>query len=338
MLLGHLVDIERHSIYDADVPLRSLLPKGLDGIMTTGLGASAHRDAMPVIRMQPCLQNQGYAVGYLSALAVKDGISIRKVDIKRVQRHLVEIGNLPERVLTDKEFKGFSTKEMKAAAKSVAEDYKGLEILLTDKEQCKKLVSAEIKSATSPEAKAVYASILCILGDATYANVLKEKIAGYDGWDQGWHYTGMHQFGMCLSRLDAYIIALGKSGDKSSLDVILDKAEQLYPEDYFSHFRAVAMAAWSIGSKEAVPVLQKMLMMPGMRYHSINSYTEAREMIVPNNIDVTFRNKALKELHIARALYDCGDKDGLGEEILTRYSTCLQGHYARFATEVLGLL
>ena len=57
---------KRHKIYDADVPLRCLLPKGLEGILTTGLGASAHRDAMPVIRMQPCLQNQGYAVGYLS--------------------------------------------------------------------------------------------------------------------------------------------------------------------------------------------------------------------------------------------------------------------------------
>ena len=39
----------------ADMPLRSLLPKGIKGVVTTGLGASAHRDAMPVVRMQPCL-------------------------------------------------------------------------------------------------------------------------------------------------------------------------------------------------------------------------------------------------------------------------------------------
>ena len=64
---------KRHKIYDADVPLRALLPKGLENILTTGLGVSAHRDAMPVIRMQPCLQNQGYAVGYLAALCVKEG-------------------------------------------------------------------------------------------------------------------------------------------------------------------------------------------------------------------------------------------------------------------------
>ncbi|MBM3891609.1 MAG: FAD-dependent oxidoreductase, partial [Verrucomicrobia bacterium] len=51
---------DRKSI-TAYVPLRALLPKGLDGILVTGLGVSAHRDAMPIIRMQPDVQNQGYA-------------------------------------------------------------------------------------------------------------------------------------------------------------------------------------------------------------------------------------------------------------------------------------
>lgn len=326
----------RHTIYDADVPLRALLPKGLDGILTTGLGASAHRDAMPVIRMQPCLQNQGYAVGYLCSMAVKEGVSVRKVDMKKVQKHLVEIGNLPERVLSDKEFKGFSLKEMKAAAKSVANNYDGLGVLLTDTELCKKLVREQIKSAEG-EAKVNYASVLCILGDSQYAPVLRDKIAQTREWDEGWHYKGMHQFGMCMSRLDSLIIALGRSGDEASLDVVLDKARMLFPEDYFSHFRAIAMATENIGSTKAADTLYAMLTMPGMRYHAVSNYTEARDMNVPNTIDVTFRNKALKELHVARALYMCGDKNGLGEETLMRYAYSLQGHYARYATEILGL-
>ena len=44
---------------DAHVPYRCLLPRGLDGILVTGLGVSAHRDALPIIRMQPDIQNQG---------------------------------------------------------------------------------------------------------------------------------------------------------------------------------------------------------------------------------------------------------------------------------------
>ena len=327
--------LARHTIYDADVPLRSLLPKGLDGILTTGLGASAHRDAMPVIRMQPCLQNQGYAVGYLSAIAVKEGKSIRKVDIKKIQKHLVSIGNLPERVLKDKEFNGFSNSEMKAASISVTDNYKGLEILLTDTERCKKLILDQIKNASSFNDKVVYASILCILGDATYSSVLKDKIIEYKEWDKGWHYTGMHQFGMSLSQLDAYIISLGKAKDASTLNVVLDKAKMLIPEDYFSHFRAISMATESINSREAIPVLAEMLITPGVRGHSVSTYAEARNQTVPNDIDVTFRNKALKELHLARALYLCGDKDGLGKEVLMKYAGSLQGHYARYASEIL---
>ncbi|MDH6356734.1 FAD-dependent oxidoreductase [Parabacteroides sp. PF5-9] len=329
--------MERHTVYDADVPLRALLPKGLEGILTTGLGASAHRDAMPVIRMQPCLQNQGYAVGYLSAVSVKEGKPLRKVDIKKIQQHLVRIGNLPERVLKDKAFKGYSHQEMRQAAESVVENYKGLEILLTDKERCLKLLHEQIKKTTTSDSRVIYASILCILGDATYCNVLEEKIRQYTAWDKGWHYTGMHQFGMSMSRLDALLIALGNAADKKSLPVILEKAKLLNPEDYFSHFRAITKAFESVNSQEAIPILSEMLTAPGVRFYDIDSYVTARNQVVPDEIDVTIRNRALKELHLARALYLCGDKDGMGEMILKRYANSLQGHYARYAEEVLGL-
>ena len=322
--------------YDADVPLRCLLPKGLEGILTTGLGASAHRDAMPVIRMQPCLQNQGYAVGYLSALCVKENKSPRKIDIKKVQRHLVKIGNLPERVLTDKEFKGFSNSEMKKAIASVTDNYKGLEILLTDPERCIQLASKQIAGATMPEEKVILASILCILGQGKHAPVLAEAIRQYKDWDEGWHYTGMGQFGMCLSRLDALITALGNARDTSVLPTILEKAKKLEPEDYLSHFRAITMATEAIGSREAVSVLLAMLTTPGVRGHSILSFAEARSNAVPDLNDTSTRNLALKELHLARALYLCGDQDGIGEEVLRRYADGLQGHYARYAQEILN--
>ena len=340
---GYVVDpffllsppMKKHVKYDADVPLRSLLPKGLEGILTTGLGASAHRDAMPVIRMQPCLQNQGYAVGYLSALAVREGVALRKVDIKKVQKHLVAIGNLPERVLTDTEFKGFSSREMKAASDTVGDNYKGLEVLLTDHRKCLDLMRDKMKEQHTPEEKVIYASILCMLGDKGWSAVLKDAVSSYTEWDEGWHYTGMGQFGMCVSRLDALIIALGRSRDESALPVILDKAERLYPEDFFSHFRAVSLACESIASQAACSTLVHLLKMPGMCNHSIDSYREARMMVVPDKNDVSLRNKALKEIHLAKALYKCGDSNGLGEDILKRYSACLQGHYSRCATEVL---
>lgn len=72
------------------------------------------------------------------------------------------------------------------------------------------------------------------------------------------------------------------------------------------------MATESIGSKEAIPILAMMLSKPGVRNHAILSYTEARARTVPGQNDTSTRNLALKELHLARALYLCGDHNGMG--------------------------
>ncbi|KAA6328870.1 putative thiazole biosynthetic enzyme [termite gut metagenome] len=329
---------ERHTIYNADVPLRSLLPKGLEGILCIGLGAGAHRDAMPVIRMRSCLQSQGHSVGYLAAVAAKEGKPLRKTDIKKIQKHLVEIGNLPERVLTDKEFKGFSSKELQAAAGTVSERYKGLEILLTDTPRCINLIKKKLASdVLKADESLIYASILCMLGESTLAHLLAGAISKQPDWDKGWHYTGMGQFGMSLSHLDALLIALGRAKVASTLPVVLEKARLLEPENEFSHYRAVAMAAESIGSREAAPVLAELLRASGMRHHAIRSYAEVRSSVVPGMEDVSTRNIALKELHLAGALYLCGDADRLGETILRQYADGLQGHYARYASELLNL-
>ncbi|MGM9759355.1 MAG: FAD-dependent oxidoreductase [Parabacteroides sp.] len=326
---------KRHKIYDADVPLRCLLPKGLEGILTTGLGASAHRDAMPVIRMQACLQNQGYAVGYLSACCVKQGRLPRQIDLKPIQRHLVKIGNLPERVLTDKAFKGYSTKELKQAAAQVSDQYQGLELLLSDPKRSLPLLQAQMAQTTDTEARVMLASILCMLGDASSAPILAEAIRRYPTWDSGWHYTGMGQFGECLSRLDALIMACGAAGDASTWGVVAEKAVLLKPEDAFSHFRAVAQAAEKAGRGEAVPVLAALLRQPGVRYHAMESYAEARRQVVPGSDDTSTRNRALKELFLVGALYRCGDSGRIGQEILEHYACGLQGHYARYACEIL---
>ena len=92
--------------------------------------------------------------------------------------------------------------------------------------------------------------------------------------------------------------------------------------DAFSLFRAVS------------PLVQ-LLSMPGMRHHAMVSFAEARRDVVPGWDDTSTRNRALKELFLAGALYRCGDQDGLGRTLLERYAVGLQAHYARYAYEVL---
>lgn len=79
-----------------------------------------------------------------------------------------------------------------------------------------------------------------------------------------------------------------------------------------------------------------MLTAPGVRGHSIPFVCRSRSSAVPDLNDTSTRNLALKELHLARALYLCGDQDGIGEKVLRRYADGLQGHYARYANEILN--
>jgi hypothetical protein len=175
-----------------------------------------------------------------------------------------------------------------------------------------------------------------MFGDSRHAHILADRIRRQEGWDSGWHYTGLGQFGPCLSPLDALITALGNAGDPDALPVILEKAVLLEPEDAFSHYRAVAMATEAIHSPEAVPVLAGLLTAPGVRACPLDSFRTARRETVPGQDDVSTRNIALKELHLARALYCCGDADRLAEDTLRRYASGLQAHYARYAQEILA--
>ncbi|UCE47240.1 MAG: hypothetical protein JSW47_16750, partial [Phycisphaerales bacterium] len=62
---------------------------------------------------------------------------------------------------------------------------------------------------------------------------------------------------------------------------------------------------------------------------------EARRRTPASPVDNDTRNKSLRELILARALYRCGDYEGLGQRILKEYSRDLRAHYARHAGAVL---
>ena len=146
----------------------------------------------------------------------------------------------------------------------------------------------------------------------------------------------MGQFGKSMSTLDALIITLGNAQDATHLPVILEKAATLEPEDNYSHIRAIAIACENIKNPQAIQTLWQLLTKPGMKGHHIPNHKIARNQVTPNPEDVEQRNKTLKEFHLARALYRCGDKENLGRNILRNYAQSLEGHYARAANQILN--
>jgi len=317
-----------------NVPYRCLLPKGLDCILVTGLGVSAHRDAMPVIRMQPDIQNQGYAAGLIAATTAKTGRPLRDVDIKAIQKHLVEKGNLPENVLTDSDSFPLSLEDVINAVERVVNDYDGLEVILAQPADAMPRVQRAYKTTEDEKARLTYAHILGMFGDPTGAETLLNAV-GSTKWDKGWNYTGMGQFGPSISPLDSLIIALGRTRDKRALKPIVEKVGQIDVESEFSHSRAVALALEALGDPAAAKPLAELLKKPGIMGHAFTDIEEARDRTPPSPTDTKTRNNSLRELILARALYRCGDYQGLGEKILKDYANDLRGHYARHAAAVL---
>jgi hypothetical protein len=318
-----------------NVPYRALLPKGYDGMLVTGLGMSAHGDAMPVMRMQPDVQNQGYAAGRASAMAAETSRTVRTIDIKKLQQHLVEMKIVPESVLTAEDSYPIGPERMKTAAQTIGTDYSGVALVLSDPKAALPILRASYASATSEDAKLRYAHVLGMLYDGSGADSLLKAVAAAK-WDKGWNFRGMGQFGATTSKLDNLVIALGRTGDKRGVDVVIDKLAALNKTSEFSHSRACAIALENTRDPRAAKPLAEMLHKPGVRGHA---YLEINKVIssTPGSVtDNSTRNNSLRELILARALYRCGDHEALGKTILEEYARDFRGHYVRHARAILG--
>jgi HEAT repeat protein len=205
--------------------------------------------------------------------------------------------------------------------------------ILTHPQQSLPLLKQAYASAGGKD-KLTYAKALAVMGDATGLDELLKAVDATK-WDKGWNYTGMGQFGSSLSELDTMIVALGRTKDRRAVPVILKKLEQLDARSEFSHHRAVALALEAIGDASAAGPLANLLNKPGMRGWVHATVEQARRLTGNNPNDTTTRSTSIRELSLARALYRCGDKDGLGRMILMEYTKDLRGHLARHARAVL---
>ena len=329
-----LVEHPEKAGFYVNIPFRAMLPKGMEGMLVIGLGISAHRDAVPLIRMQPDIQNGGYAAGVAAAMAAKNHTALRSVDIRALQKHLVEIRNLPPEVLEHQDSYPLSMETIAEAVRAIPQG-KGAAVVLAEPERALPLVKQAFAAAEG-DAKLTYAQLLAVLGDASGLDAMIEKLRSQDAWDAGWNYRGMGQFGSAYSPMDNLIVCIGQTGRKEAVPAIVEKLEQLSAADAFSHHRAVARALELIGDPAAARPLAELLRKPGMSGHDHPDLDTALRHEVPGGTNAeTSRRESLRELLLARALYRCGDHEGVGRRILENYAKDLRGHLARHAQAVL---
>ncbi len=334
--LQFFIEDPPHNPMYVNLPYRSLLPKKLDGLLVVGLGMSAHRDAMPILRMEPDVQNQGYAAGVASALAVATQVPVRAVNIKALQSHLIEKKILPPDALEMTDSFPPSDAAFDYAVRTLPDGYMGLAVLFADPARALPRLKEAWRKSTSPEAKLVYAHVLGMMGDRTGEETLLAKFKSA-AWDKGWNFRGMSQFLRSVSWTDSYAIALGRARSVAAIEPLLEKAAQLTPESDYSHYRAVALALELIGDVKTIPALVRLLKLPGVGGHAL----AATDPIPPirnysNREGDKERTRVLRELCLARAIYNLGDtSDGLGRKTLEAYGADPRRAYAAHATLVL---
>lgn len=319
-------------------PYRCLLPRGLEGILVTGLAISMHRDASAMVRMQKDMHNQGYAAGTAAAMAVKARCVPREIDVDALQEHLVEVGNLPPSVLEDEDSFPLPQKRVSAAVHHLTDQRqsrkavcRALAIVLSHPEQARAPLRAAFASAEGPS-RLTYAKVLGFLGEREAVPVLVDALEQVDAWDAKILQGYMAEYAHLPTPIDALILALGYSGDPRAVGPILEKLETLEADVTLSHHRAVALALEQLADPSAAAWLAKLLERPGMRGHVMTEL----EPLHDRDREKRRRTGPLREIVIARALYRCGDHQGLGEKILREYQNDIRGLFARHANAVLG--
>lgn len=74
------------------IPYEALLPKGFDGILLAGRSISGTHKAHSNFRVMPICVNMGQGAATAAVTAIRDGVALRDVDIRKVQASLAKQG------------------------------------------------------------------------------------------------------------------------------------------------------------------------------------------------------------------------------------------------------
>ncbi len=324
-----------NKVFMANVPYRCMLPHGLEGLIVIGLGVSAHRDSMPIMRMQPDIQNQGYVAGLAGATATREGKTFRSIDVHKLQEQLVDKGIIPEKVLSWKDNAVVGMERLATAVSNVGDGYKDISLVLAQREKSLPMLRDAYKKTGRESSKLIYAHVLGIMGDATGTETLAGIVSGKVPVPE-LDLKGERTFGKRVTEMDSYIIALGRTRDKRAVGPVVDLVRKMDATSRFSQFRAVTLALEALADSSAAEALAELLQKPGIAGHAM---IDVKDVSPAGGYGSTGtgneRNLCLRELAVARALYACGDYNGLAEKIFKTYAKDLRGVYALHANEVL---
>ena len=334
---------EAREMFDVNVPLRATLPRGLDGIAVCGLGAGLERDVLAITRMQGDLVNMGYSVGVAAALAARKGGDFRAVDPKELRTELVREGILRRETLAwDADDDVSSDGLIAASVKTLPDGYRGGHVVYRPENRARALplLRAAFAAAQDEPARQTYALALGLLGDAAGLDVLLEVVSGdraavdvrAGGRGVSYGRGAVIDFGGGSYRAGA-LLALGRTRDPRALRPLLRELEGVTAASELGRVRPVTLALEAAADPGAAAALAAKLRLPGVGGHAVADFRTLAPLGgygLPPEFDL-----CLRELALARALFACGDCDGLARRTLEAYARDPRGVFAAHARAVL---
>ena len=321
--------------FTCNLPLRSLLPKGLDAMAVVGLGAGVARDVVPIVRMQADMMNMGYGVGMAAAMAAKKGGDFRAIDVDELRKRLVDKAILrPEALSWTADADTGSDELLAASVRSMAEGYCGSHVVWRPENRARALplLQAAYRAATTAEARQVYAKTLGLMGDATGADTLlavvrgEEKIAELSGAKGG-------SFGGGNVSPDGFLVALGRTRDPRALEPLVARLKAVPAESPVVALRGPTLALEALGEAKAAPALAEMLQRDGWHGFAVRDF-RTLPPIGGYGLGAEMDN-CIRELALARTLWACGDCGGLAKRTLEAYAADPRGVLSAHAAAVL---
>lgn len=85
-------DVDFQGLRPYEIPYRTLLPNGVEQMLVAGRCISADHDAHARSRNMPACMATGQAAGVAAAVAIDQGVNVRRVDVATVQQKLRALG------------------------------------------------------------------------------------------------------------------------------------------------------------------------------------------------------------------------------------------------------
>ena len=328
--------------FQAEVPYRALLPADLEGVIATGLGISATRDAMPIIRMQRDVQNQGYAAGLAAAAAISAG-SVRAIDVRAVQAELVTGGSLANSVLSDVDDAVSDEALASAVANLSTNQFAGIEKILERPADAKPLLKTAYAAAEDDAHRLACAIALVLVGDNSR---LGDVIAATEeaDWSKGFDFRGLGNYGRQTAPVDYLVYTLARSGDRRRVVPVLKTlVSRAVTQDgaatKLSHVRMLTRAVEELQSRELFAEFTNAV----ARGTSLTGWSRSSVADVPahdagdsgNRADDSERTKCIAELAVARTLARAEIPQGTN--ILETYRSDARTIYSSYADLALAL-